>query len=285
MEQITLWWVAASQQGITNPQVTEQPVTEQAIQQEAQPTEAPVQQEQAPEQQSQPETQDEHKEEQKTLEDVAKEAEIKINEQENKEALDKIIAEANKDITSPDPDADNSKEITTDSKKLEEESEKLKQQLDEVKSLKDAETVAKKVYLAYEQEVRRHLLDNETNAQTIDNLKEVIKQLNAKTTAMDVDPRVVKLDDENYALYRIKQAYKANSSAENKDNLTKLYLTEIAVLHPEVNVNKLIAFMNDSAKKANTIWANAGAPAPIPEPVQPVQRPRGITRNFKTGLL
>lgn len=129
----------------------------------------------------------------------------------------------------------------------------MKQQLDEVKSLKDAETVAKKVYLAYEQEVRKHQLDNETNQQTIDNLKEVIKQLNAKTTAMDVDPRVVKLDDENYALYRIKQAYKANSSAENKDNLTKLYLTEIAVMHPEINVNKLIAFMNDSANKANTI--------------------------------
>jgi hypothetical protein len=188
-----------------------------------------------------------------TLEDVARDAERKMNEQENKEALDKIIAEANKDITSPDTTPTDSKEITTDSDKLQEESDKLKQQLDDVKSLKDAETIAKKVYLAYEQEVRRHLLDNETNQQTIDNLKEVIKQLNAKTTAMDVDPRVVKLDDENYALYRIKQAYKANSSAENKDNLTKLYLTEIAVMHPEVNVNKLVAFMNDSAKKANTI--------------------------------
>lgn len=187
------------------------------------------------------------------MEEVAKDAEIKLNEQENKEALDKIIAEANKDVTSPEAQIDGESKITTDEDKLQEESDKLKQQLDEVKSLKDAETIAKKVYLAYEQEVRRHLLDNETNAQTIENLKEVIKQLNAKTTAMDVDPRVVKLDDENYALYRIKQAYKANSSAENKDNLTKLYLTEIAVLHPEVNVNKLVAFMNDSAKKANTI--------------------------------
>lgn len=201
----------------------------------------------------QPQTEEPKEEEQKTLEDIAKEEELKKNEQENKEALEKIVAEANKDIASPDVKPEDSVEVATDNKKLQEESEQLKQQLDEVKSLKDAETVAKKVYLAYEQEVRKHLLDNETNQQTIDNLKEVIKQLNAKTTAMDVDPRVVKLDDENYALYRIKQAYKANSSAENKDNLTKLYLTEIAVMHPEVNVNKLIAFMNDSATKANTI--------------------------------
>lgn len=270
-EQITLWWVAASQQSITNPQTPGEVTAPETIQQEAQPTEAPAQE--APTVETQPEAPEQ------TLEDVAHDAEIKMNEQENREALDKIIAEANKDITSPDTVPTDSKEITTDSDKLQEESDKLKQQLDDVKSLKDAETIAKKVYLAYEQEVRRHLLDNETNQQTIDNLKEVIKQLNAKTTAMDVDPRVVKLDDENYALYRIKQAYKANSSAENKDNLTKLYLTEIAVMHPEVNVNKLVAFMNDSAKKANTIWASAGTPAPVAEPVQQVQRPKGVVRN------
>ena len=279
MDQTTLWWVAASQQSITNP-TTEpvQPVVEQAPQAEAQPTEAPAEQEQVQPEQTQTE---QPKEEQKTLEDVAREEEIKKNEQENKEALDKIIAEANKDVTSPDVKPEDSVEVTTDEKKLQEESDLLKQQLDEVKSLKDAETVAKKVYLAYEQEVRKHLLDNETNAQTIENLKEIIRQLNAKTTAMDVDPRVVKLDDENYALYRIKQAYKANSSAENKDNLTKLYLTEIAVMHPEMNVNKLIAFMNDSATKANTIWASAGTPAPVADPVKPAQRPRGIVRNFR----
>lgn len=270
-EQITLWWVAASQQSITNPQTPGEVIAPETIQQEAQPTEAPAQE--APTVETQPEVPEQ------TLEDVARDAERKMNEQENKEALDKIIAEANKDITSPDTTPTDSKEITTDSDKLQEESDKLKQQLDDVKSLKDAETIAKKVYLAYEQEVRRHLLDNETNQQTIDNLKEVIKQLNAKTTAMDVDPRVVKLDDENYALYRIKQAYKANSSAENKDNLTKLYLTEIAVMHPEVNVNKLVAFMNDSAKKANTIWASAGTPAPVAEPVQQVQKPKGVVRN------
>ena len=270
-EQITLWWVAASQQSITNPQTPGEVIAPETIQQEAQPTEAPAQE--APTVETQPEVPEQ------TLEDVARDTERKMNEQENKEALDKIIAEANKDITSPDTVPTDSKEITTDSDKLQEESDKLKQQLDDVKSLKDAETIAKKVYLAYEQEVRRHLLDNETNQQTIDNLKEVIKQLNAKTTAMDVDPRVVKLDDENYALYRIKQAYKANSSAENKDNLTKLYLTEIAVMHPEVNVNKLVAFMNDSAKKANTIWASAGTPAPVAEPVQQVQRPKGVVRN------
>lgn len=270
-EQITLWWVAASQQSITNPQTPGEVTAPETIQQEAQPTEAPAQE--APAVETQPQAPEQ------TLEDIAHDAEIKMNEQENKEALDKIIAEANKDITSPDTVPTDSKEITTDSDKLQEESDKLKQQLDDVKSLKDAETIAKKVYLAYEQEVRRHLLDNETNQQTIDNLKEVIKQLNAKTTAMDVDPRVVKLDDENYALYRIKQAYKANSSAENKDNLTKLYLTEIAVMHPEVNVNKLVAFMNDSAKKANTIWASAGTPAPVAEPVQQVQRPKGVVRN------
>ncbi len=270
-EQITLWWVAASQQSITNPQTPGEVIAPETIQQEAQPTEAPAQE--APTVETQPEVPEQ------TLEDVARDAERKMNEQENKEALDKIIAEANKDITSPDTVPTDSKEITTDTGKLQEESDKLKQQLDDVKSLKDAETIAKKVYLAYEQEVRRHTLDNETNQQTIDNLKEVIKQLNAKTTAMDVDPRVVKLDDENYALYRIKQAYKANSSAENKDNLTKLYLTEIAVMHPEVNVNKLVAFMNDSAKKANTIWASAGTPAPVAEPVQQVQRPKGVVRN------
>lgn len=72
---------------------------------------------------------------------------------------------------------------------------------------------------------------------------------------MEVDPRVVKLDDENYALYRIRNNYKTNQSKENKENLTKFYLTEIGVMHPDINVNKLISFMNDQIKGSNTMGA------------------------------
>jgi hypothetical protein len=86
-------------------------------------------------------------------------------------------------------------------------------------------------------------------------LKELIKQLNAKTNSMEIDPRVVKLDDENYALYRIRSNYKNNQTKENKENLTKFYLTEIGVMHPDINVNKLISFMNDQTKGSNTMGA------------------------------
>jgi hypothetical protein len=86
-------------------------------------------------------------------------------------------------------------------------------------------------------------------------LKELIKQLNAKTNSMEIDPRVVKLDDENYALYRIRSNYKNSQTKENKENLTKFYLTEIGVMHPDINVNKLISFMNDQTKGSNTMGA------------------------------
>lgn len=265
--QPTLWDVAASQ----NAQPT-QPVEQE--QQQAVQIEQPIQQETQQEQPAQ--------KEQPTLNDVAREAEIKQNEQEAKDALQAIINEANKWVISPELEQ---KPITVDNEKSNKESDQLKEQIDEIKSVKDATNVAKKVYLAYEKERHQHQLDNETNAQTINDLKELIKQLNAKTNSMEVDPRVVKLDDENYALYRIRNNYKNNSSKENKESLTKFYLTEIGVMHPDINVNKLISFMNEQSKGSNTMGAWNWTSAPVAEPVKiEAPRPRWIPASQR-GIL
>lgn len=267
--QPTLWDVAASQNAQPVAPATEQPAVqqEQPIQQQVQ---QPVQ-EQPAQQQEQP-----------TLNDVAREAEMKQNEQEARDAFQKIIDEANKGIVSPEP---SQQPVDTNNEQSDKESDQLKWQIDEIKSTKDATNVAKKVYLAYEKERHQHQLDNETNAQTINDLKELIKQLNAKTNSMEVDPRVVKLDDENYALYRIRSNYKNNTSKENKENLTKFYLTEIGVMHPDINVNKLISFMNEQSKGSNTIGAWNWTPAPVAEPVKvEVPRPRWIPASQR-GIL
>lgn len=270
--QPTLWDVAASQ----NAQPIQQVVTETtqpAVQQEQpiqQQVQQPVQEQPAPQQ------------EQPTLNDVARENEMKQNEQEARDAFQKIIDEANKWVVSPEP---SHQAVDTNNEQSDKESDLLKWQIDEIKSTKDATNVAKKVYLAYEKERHQHQLDNETNAQTINDLKELIKQLNAKTNSMEVDPRVVKLDDENYALYRIRSNYKNNTSKENKENLTKFYLTEIGVMHPDINVNKLISFMNEQSKGSNTIGAWNWTPAPVAEPVKvEVPRPRWIPASQR-GIL
>ena len=267
--QPTLWDVAASQNA--QPVVT---TTEQQAVQPEQPTQTQVQQpvqEQPAQQQEQP-----------TLNDVAREAEMKQNEQQAKDALQAIVDEANKWIVSPEP---SQQAVDTNNEHSDKESEQLKEQIDEIKSTKDATNVAKKVFLAYEKERHQHQLDNETNAQTINDLKELIKQLNAKTNSMEIDPRVVKLDDENYALYRIRNNYKTNQSKENKENLTKFYLTEIGVMHPDINVNKLISFMNDQIKGSNTMGAWNWTAAPVAEPVKvEVPRPRWIPASQR-GIL
>lgn len=279
-QQPTLWQVAESQQVQTS---TEQ-VTEQVVEQTnltwtsswVDQTTQTQTEEQKPSEQTEA-TQE------KTLEDVAKEQEIAQNQQANQDALDAIIKEANKDVVSPTP-ADNVAAPAVDEEKSQKEADALKAQIDEITSTKEATTVAKKVYLAYEKERSQHQLDNETNAQTIANLKELVKQLNAKTNSMEIDPRVVKLDDENYALYRIRSNYKSNSTKENKESLTKFYLTEIAVMHPELNVNKLVAYMNDQNKSSNTIGQNNWTVAPVADPVEPVRIPRGIPQSQR-GIL
>ena len=261
--QPTLWDVAASQNAQPTQQVVA-PTTEQTQVQQ------PVQEQPAPQQ------------EQPTLNDVARENEMKQNEQEAKDALQAIVDEANKWIVSPEP---SQQPVDLNNEQSDKESDLLKEQIDEIKSTKDATNVAKKVYLAYEKERHQHQLDNETNAQTINDLKELIKQLNAKTNSMEIDPRVVKLDDENYALYRIRSNYKNNQTKENKENLTKFYLTEIGVMHPDINVNKLISFMNDQTKGSNTMGAWNWTPAPVAEPVKvEAPRPRWIPASQR-GIL
>ena len=271
--QPTLWDVAASQNAQPTQQVVA-PTTEQTAVQQEQPAQTqvqqPVQEQPAPQQ------------EQPTLNDVARENEMKQNEQEAKDALQAIVDEANKWIVSPEP---SQQPVDLNNEQSDKESDLLKEQIDEIKSTKDATNVAKKVYLAYEKERHQHQLDNETNAQTINDLKELIKQLNAKTNSMEIDPRVVKLDDENYALYRIRSNYKNNQTKENKENLTKFYLTEIGVMHPDINVNKLISFMNDQTKGSNTMGAWNWTPAPVAEPVKvEAPRPRWIPASQR-GIL
>lgn len=279
-EQPTLGDVANSQ-NITQ-QVVGQPAPQPEIVPQEQPTQSVQPVQPAPVAQPTQEQPVPQEQPQKTLNDVARENEMNQNEQEAKDALQAIIDEANKWVVSPEP---SQQAVDIDTKDSDKESDLLKEQIDEIKSTKDATNVAKKVYLAYEKERHQHQLDNETNAQTINDLKELIKQLNAKTNSMEIDPRVVKLDDENYALYRIRNNYKNNQSKENKENLTKFYLTEIGVMHPDINVNKLISFMNDQSKGSNNIGAWNWTTAPVAEPVRiEAPRPRWIPASQR-GIL
>lgn len=187
-----------------------------------------------------------------------------------------LINDTVKDLPPQTDEGADEATTTYDEKKSELESEQLKQQVDEIKTLKDAETVAKKLYLAYEKERRQRALDSQVAADTIDDLKKLIKQLNAKASSMDNDPRVVKLDDESYALYRLRNAYKADQTAESKKNLSRFYLTEVAIMNPHISANQLIDFLNSKTNSSNNIGANNGTVATVEEPKPQPVRPRGI---------
>jgi hypothetical protein len=191
-------------------------------------------------------------EENKTLEDVAVESEQAKNQRENEAALDDIIKETTKDLPSEEP-ADVKAEATSSTEESDKLDEEIKQGLEDIKDKKTAEDMAKKVYLAFQKERSMHQFDNEQNKNTIEVLKNMNKKLNEQVTTADNDPRVTKLDDEFYTLWRLEQSYKKDKSDASKKNLTRYYVAKLAVLNPSVNANKIMDVFNNAPLKSNTM--------------------------------
>jgi hypothetical protein len=113
--------------------------------------------------------------------------------------------------------------------------------------------MAKKVYLAFQKERSMHQFDNEQNANTIQILKDMNKKLNEQVTTTDNDPRVTKLDDEFYTLWRLEQSYKKDKSDASKKNLTRYYVAKLAVLNPSISANKIMDIFANAPLKSNTM--------------------------------
>lgn len=293
----TIGQVAESQQNISNPTapVEEQPapVVEQPavadnnwtwtsswdVEQTTQSTEAPV---------SEPSPDDilnqvnEILNENKTLNEVAQEEEKSQNQKENEAALNEIIKEQTKDLPSEQA-TDVNTEATSSSEESDRLDEELKQGLEDIKDKKSAEEMAKKVYLAFQKERSMHQFDNEQNKNTIDVLKGMVKKLNEQVTTADNDPRVTKLDDEFYTLWRLEQSYKKDKSDASKKNLTRYYVAKLAVMNPSVNANEIMDVFNKAPLKSNTMWEGVPTSAPVAEVKQPTPTPRGLPAS-KRGM-
>ena len=143
--------------------------------------------------------------------------------------------------------------------------------------------MAKKVYLAFQKERSMHQFDNEQNKNTIEVLKWMVKKLNEQVTTTDNDPRVTKLDDEFYTLWRLEQSYKKDKSDASKKNLTRYYVAKLAVMNPSVNANQIMDIFTNAPLKSNTMWEGAPTSAPVAEVKQPTQTPRWIPLS-KRGM-
>lgn len=214
-------------------------------------------------------------EENKTLDVVAQETEVDRNQRENEAALNDIIKETTKDLPSETP-TDVNAEATSSTEESDRLDAELKQGLDDIKDKKSAEDMAKKVYLAFQKERSMHQFDNEQNKNTIEVLKNMNKKLNEQVTTADNDPRVTKLDDEFYTLWRLEQAYKKDKSDASKKNLTRYYVAKLAVLNPSVNANNIMDVFTNAPLKSNTMWEGAPTSAPVAEVKQPTQTHRGL---------
>lgn len=213
--------------------------------------------------------------ENKTLETVAQETEETQNQKENEAALADIVKETTKDLPSEEPKDVNTEATssTWESDKLDEE---LKQWLEDIKDKKSAEEMAKKVYLAFQKERSIHQFDNEQNANTIEVLKGMVKKLNEQVTTADNDPRVTKLDDEFYTLWRLEQSYKKDKSDVSRKNLTRYYVAKLAVMNPSLNANQIMDIFTNAPLKSNTMWEGVPTSAPVAEVKQPTPTPRWI---------
>lgn len=214
-------------------------------------------------------------EENKTLEDVAQETEETQNQKENEAALADIVKETTKDLPSEEA-TDVEAEATSSTEESDRLDEELKQGLEDMKDKKAAEEMAKKVYLAFQKERSMHQFDNEQNKNTIEVLKQMNKKLNEQVTTADNDPRVTKLDDEFYTLWRLEQSYKKDKSDASKKNLTRYYVAKLAVLNPSVNANQIMDVFNKAPLKSNTMWEDIPTSAPVAEVKKPTQTPRWI---------
>ena len=289
-ETTTIGQVAESQQNISNPTETA-PVAEQPAQpaQPEQPTveennwtwtsswdvEQTTQTTEAPAEQDILEQVNAILNENKTLDTVVQETEETQNQKENEAALADIVSETTKDLPSEEatdvnPEATSS---TAESDKLDEE---LKQWLEDIKDKKSAEEMAKKVYLAFQKERSIHEFDNEQNKNTIEVLKGMVKKLNEQVTTADNDPRVTKLDDEFYTLWRLEQSYKKDKSEASRKNLTRYYVAKLAVMNPSLNANKIMDIFTNAPLKSNTMWEGVPTSAPIAEVRKPTPTPRWL---------
>lgn len=289
-ETTTLGAVAESQQNISNPTETA-PVAEQPAQ-PAQPEQTTVANdnwtwtsswdvEQTTQTTTETSTEDILNQvdailnENKTLETVAQESEVDRNQKENEDALNDIIKETTKDLPS-DSDTDVKAEATSSTEETDKLDEELKQWLEDIKDKKSAEDMAKKVYLAFQKERSMHQFDNEQNKNTIEVLKGMVKKLNEQVTTTDNDPRVTKLDDEFYTLWRLEQSYKKDKSDASKKNLTRYYVAKLAVMNPSVNANQIMDIFTNAPLKSNTMWEGVPTSAPVAEVKQPAPTPRWI---------
>ena len=186
------------------------------------------------------------------MNEVAQEEEKSQNQKENEAALDEIIKEQTKDLPSEQA-TDVNTEATSSSEESDRLDEELKQGLDDIKDKKSAEDMAKKVYLAFQKERSMHQFDNEQNKNTIEVLKGMVKKLNEQVTTADNDPRVTKLDDEFYTLWRLEQSYKKDKSDASKKNLTRYYIAKLAVMNPSVNANQIMDIFTNAPLKSNTM--------------------------------
>lgn len=211
--------------------------------------------------------------ENKTLNDVVAEDEQAKQQKENEDALDAIVKEQTKDLPSKAEDV--KAEVTSSTEETDRLDEELKKGLEDIKDKKTAEEMAKKMYLAFQKERSMHQFDNEQNANTIEVLKNMTKKLNEQVTSSDNDPRYQKLDDEFYTLWRLEQAHQKDKSDVNRKNLTRYYAAKLAVLNPQVSVNKIMDTLNGPLK-SNTMWEGAPTSAPVAEAKKPAQRPSGI---------
>lgn len=218
----------------------------------------------------------------KTLETVAQETEAEQNQRENEAALNDIVKETTKDLPS-ETATDVKAEATSSTEETDKLDEELKQWLEDIKDKKTAEEMAKKVYLAFQKERSIHQFDNEQNKNTIEVLKEMNKKLNEQVTTTDNDPRVTKLDDEFYTLWRLEQSYKKDKSDASKKNLTRYYVAKLAVLNPAINANKIMDFFTNVPLTKNTMWEGVPTSAPVAEVVKPTPTPRWVPL-YKRGM-
>lgn len=309
----TLWEVAESQQNInTQPQQIAEQVVEKKV--EVQPTQsveqtnltwtsswveqtqvAPqVQQQVVVEQPTLPQTPSPEElmrqiqwvvEENKTLEEVAQENDTSRIQKENEDALKSLVEETTKDI--PTAPVDVSQQVQaqiSDTSETDKLAEDIKESIEDMKTVNQAKDIAKKCYNALLKEKQLHEMDNKSNKELIDYLQWIINQQKKDSLSRETDPRVVKLDDEAYTMWKLEEAYKKDKSSANQQNLNRLYLTKLAINNPWFRVNDLVNFMNWTRNKSNVMGDAAPSSAPVAEVRKANPIPMGIPRSMR-GML
>lgn len=223
-------------------------------------------------------------EENKTLEEVAKEDDASRIKKENENALKSLVEETTKDIPQVDNTTEQVQAQISDSTESDKLAADIKESIEDMKTVNQAKDIAKKCYNALLKEKHLHEMDNKSNKELIDYLQWIINQQKKDSLSRETDPRVVKLDDEWYTMWKLEEAYKKDKSSVNQQNLNRLYLMKLAVNNPWFRINDLIDFMNWTRNKSNSIWDVAPSSAPIAEVKKTPQIPRGIPVKMR-GML